>query len=192
MTAIGTAAAEQLTAAAAEVGITRAQVAEIVGLREDAIEVMSGADRRKVEVAIADARDRRQLIDQFVAQCVEHYGKTETQARTAAEKATSAKLRQAIAANVADLRRRGIDPRTAAEKSADRQAAAQRQEARCTSPQAEQIGDLLARRVRSGEGGGFMSTAGLIDGQGQIDMKAIRGLPHSAASAMIDSLRGDY
>lgn len=192
MTAIGTAAAEQLTAAAAEVGISRARIAEIVGLREDSLEVMSGVDRSRVEVAIADARDRRQLIETFVAQCVEHYGKTETQARQAAEKATAAKLRQAISANIADLRRRGIDPRTAAEKAADRQAAAQRQEPRCTSRQAERIADLLARRVRSGEGGGFMSTAGLINQRGQIDMEAIRRLSRSAASAMIDSLRGDY
>lgn len=66
------------------------------------------------------------------------------------------------------------------------------QEPTATGNQIEYIVSLLARRARSGEGGGFMSTRGLYRKDGTIDRTAIAAMTRRNASALIDSLRGNY
>lgn len=64
-----------------------------------------------------------------------------------------------------------------------------------TTRQVDYIADLLATRVRNGDGGGFVSTAGLLTGAGyqtRINLGAIRALSRTDASQLIDSLKGNY
>lgn len=64
-----------------------------------------------------------------------------------------------------------------------------------TDRQVDYIAELLARRVRSGEGGGFFATGAFLVGAGdqtRIDMDAIRALSRRQASSLITSLKGDY
>jgi hypothetical protein len=64
-----------------------------------------------------------------------------------------------------------------------------------TDRQVDYIAELLAHRVRSGEGGGFFATGAFLIGEGdrtRIDMDAVRALTRRQASSLIDSLKGNY
>lgn len=68
-------------------------------------------------------------------------------------------------------------------------------EPKASPRQVEFIADLLAARVRSGEGGGFFAVGAFLTGVGErtrIDMDAIRALSRSEASRLIVSLKGEY
>jgi hypothetical protein len=62
----------------------------------------------------------------------------------------------------------------------------------CTPKQAQYVADLLARRARTGEGGGFAAVSHLYTADGQLDLPAIDALSFDAASRIITSLKGDY
>ncbi|MEU9470460.1 hypothetical protein AB0D78_28350 [Streptomyces avermitilis] len=82
--------------------------------------------------------------------------------------------------------RRWIDARLAAIEVATEKAAENARSAQglATENQIGYILDLLARRRRTGEGGGFFS--------GPTDRAGIASLSRSEASSYIDSLKGDY
>lgn len=64
-----------------------------------------------------------------------------------------------------------------------------------TTRQVDYITDLLATRVRNGDGGGYASSAGLLAGTGhqtRINLDAIRALTRTDASQLIDSLKENY
>lgn len=61
-----------------------------------------------------------------------------------------------------------------------------------TGRQVDYIVSLLEGRARRGDGGGFMSTNGLYREDGTADRDAIARLTRRNASALIDSLRGNY
>ena len=70
--------------------------------------------------------------------------------------------------------------------------AAPTREPLATGNQVDYIVSLLSRRTYSGEGGGFMSTNGLYHEDGTINRAAIAAMTRRNASALIDSLRGNY
>lgn len=70
--------------------------------------------------------------------------------------------------------------------------AAPTREPLATGNQIDYIVSLLSRRTRAGEGGGFMSTQGLYREDGTINRAAIAAMTRRNASALIDSLRGNY
>lgn len=68
-------------------------------------------------------------------------------------------------------------------------------EPKATAAQVDYIANLLAERVRSGDGGGFFATGAFLTRQGsqtRIDMDAVRSLTRKQASNLIDSLKGNY
>lgn len=189
MAAIGEHRAQTLIDDATKVGLTADQIAAHVRVRPQDLYSCSGADATRIEQLINDAAERRQLVEAFVDQCVRFYGKAESQARQAVQHTSVEKLRQAVAANDTDLRRRGIDTRTDAEKQADAAAHAARP---ATDGQVDYLVKLLGRRSRSGEGGGFMSTSGLYDQAGNVDRGAVEALTAQQANQLLDSLTGRY
>lgn len=62
MAAIGKAAADALLARAALVGVTATQIAELVGVSEYNLDVMSGASLRAAERLVRDAEDRARAV----------------------------------------------------------------------------------------------------------------------------------
>jgi hypothetical protein len=61
-----------------------------------------------------------------------------------------------------------------------------------TERQVEYIIELLARRVREGEGGGFLGVRHLYATDDTIDIAAVRALTKGTASQVITSLTGAY
>jgi hypothetical protein len=61
-----------------------------------------------------------------------------------------------------------------------------------TDRQVAYITELLARRARDGEGGGFVGVSHLYAPNGTIDVDAVRALTKDAASQVITSLTGRY
>lgn len=190
MAAIGTAAAQQLIAAAEAAGLTAKEIAAHVRVREDHLDVISGADRRRIELLIADTTERSQVLDR-ICHLAQLAGRDPQVVRANAAKWTTSRLRDLAAQQDRYLRNRGIDTRTEAEKAADAAARAARREAPATTGQVNYLVTLLARRARSGEGGGFVSTKGL-DSAGNVDRAALEALTVEQASALIDSLTGNY
>lgn len=68
----------------------------------------------------------------------------------------------------------------------------QLEERRCSPAQAQYVADLLARRARAGEGGGFVPVDRFYLAGGQLDLAAIDALSPEDASMTIRSLTGDY
>ena len=60
-----------------------------------------------------------------------------------------------------------------------------------TSRQVEYARDLIARRIRSGDDGGYVSARGLVQ-DGRIRTDILAHMPRHEISALIDSLRGTY
>jgi len=121
-----------------------------------------------------------------------HFGYSEERVRERVAASRPAQIRESYDRMRRELRRRGVDARTEAEKRGDAQRRAQSAQAPATERQVGYILDLLARRRRSGEGGGFFSLRGLVDDTGRPDRDAIAALTRAQASALIDSLRGNY
>lgn len=200
MAAIGEAAAQDLIARAAKAGITAQQIADELRIRPEWLENISGARLRRanqmIETAIdaqATAAHRAELLDQ-----VEHIARLLGHDPVAKRAAAEAKLTRIyeLETFVRDCagyaRSQGLDPRTPAQK----QAAATRRKTSAAMPatdrQIDYITELLARRIRNGEGGGFASTARLYDADGTIHRAAIAALTTREASTLIDSLTGNY
>src|SRR5690554_7068302 len=92
-----------------------------------------------------------------------------------------------------ELRRRGVDARTEAEKRSDAQRRAHAAQAPATERQIDYLTSLLVRRANTGEGGGFVGGVdALVDAGGKVDVDALRRLTRPQASRLIDSLRGSY
>lgn len=193
MAAIGESAAQDLIARAAEVGITPEQIAEHLRTGVERLAIMSGNDLSKADKmldrAAADraARARRtELLDQ-VAHLAAILGHDPAAKRAAAEGKfrDTDELARFVRDCAAHARTKGLDPRTPTQKQAVAVAPA-------TGPQIDYVVKLLARRATSGEGGGFVSTAGLYDADGNIDRAAVAALTQSQASTLIDSLTNRY
>lgn len=85
--------------------------------------------------------------------------------------------------------------RALAAKSVDTTTGEIAPEPKATTAQVDYIANLLAERVRSGEGGGYFAIGAYLSGQGdrtRVDMDAVRALTRRQASGLIDSLKGNY
>lgn len=90
------------------------------------------------------------------------------------------------------LSRRSARQLVAALPAARRPQLTQPQVRQCTPKQPQYVADLLARRARTGEGGGFEAVDHLYTADGNLDLEAIDALSAEAASRIITSLKGDY
>lgn len=185
MAAIGDAAAADLIARAAEVGITADEITTTLRMsRGSNLAVMSHSDHDRIERMIDAKVERARLLDRVahLATCMGH--DADAKRRAADEKFRQEHaLRGFIAQCEAWCRKNGVDIRTEDEKRAAAQAKA-------TPRQVDYIVKLLAQR--GGDTAGFIEVAGLVRADGGIDSDAVRALPRSVASKLIDSLTGRY
>lgn len=178
-----------------------AEVAELLalGVTEDTIAALSRVEKlhsgwvawgRAGETQLRDLLDateeRITLLNriEFIAGKL---GEADPAARSAgadAKNPTNEGLRNVVRQVEKIARSKGIDIRTDAEKAAA--------DPRATVGQIDYIVSLLEGRARRGDGGGFMSTNGLYREDGTIDRGAIAAMTRRNASALIDSLRGNY
>ncbi|BAD58860.1 hypothetical protein [Nocardia farcinica] len=138
-----------------------------------------------LDALLAEAHERKALLDR-----IEHLAVAIGEDGPARRAGADAKnpsldgLRAVIEGVEKYARAKGIDIRTDAEKAAP--------EPTATDRQIDYIVALLEGRARRGEGGGFMSTHGLYKADGTVDRAAVAKMTRRTASAMIDSLRGNY
>lgn len=172
---------------AVDSGVTPQAIADLIGPRTLAsgIRPLSRADERRIRTLIDAAQRRTGLLDdlEHLAGCLGHDAAAKRQAADA-ELSTDA-LAKMVAQSRDYARAKGIDIRTQAEKDA---ASAPRP---ATDRQVDYIADLLNRRARMGDGGGFEGSR-LYQDDGRVDMTKIRSLSRQAASEIIASLREDY
>lgn len=186
MAAIGTTAAQQLIADAEAAGLTAEQIAAHVRVRVDHLDVISGADQRRIEVLIGETIERTQVLHR-ICHLATLAGRDPKIVRGNAATWSTAKLARLAEQQDTHLRRQGVDTRAEADKQAD----AARRQAPATDKQVAYLITLLARRARSGEGGGYAPTRGLYSG-GNVDEQALRALTVEQASQLIDSLTDRY
>lgn len=143
-----------------------------------------GVDYRTDEQKRTDDGEKTPLLDEVerLASAGGHDGAAK---RTAAAKMTVPELRKFVA-DVKEFQRRKAQKEQAAREGAAAQKAFQRRQATqpATARQVDYILNLLSRRRRSGEGGGFFN--------GPTDRAGIAKLSQADASAYINSLTGDY
>lgn len=143
-----------------------------------------GVDYRTDEQRRTDDAEKNALLDevQRLAVAGGHDGAAK---RDGAAKMTVPELKKFIA-DVKNYQSRQVERARAAQEGAAAQREFERRQATLTATdrQVDYILNLLSRRRRSGEGGGFFS--------GPTDRAGIAKLSRADASAYIDSLRGDY
>lgn len=146
--------------------------------------VAAGVDHRTDEQRNADDAAKVSLLDEVerLASAGGHDGAAK---RAGAAKMTVPELRKFVA-DVKEYQRRQASKAQAARESAAESAAWAIRAAKspATSRQVDYIMNLLARRARSGEGGGFMT--------GPTSRAEVRKMSQGDASAYITSLTGDY
>ncbi|GAA0738717.1 hypothetical protein Drose_04240 [Dactylosporangium roseum] len=143
-----------------------------------------GIDYRTDEQKRADDAEKVSLLDEVERLAVAG-GYDGPAKRAAAARMTAPELRKFIADTKQYQQRQAEKARAAREGAAAQAAFEQRQATLTATPrQVDYILNLLARRRRSGDGGGFFS--------GPTDRAGIAKLSRADASAYINSLTGNY
>jgi len=199
MAAIGEAQAQQLISDAEAVGLTVEQIAAHVRVRPHHLDNISGNDASKISAMISQRReqiaDQREVeaMREYIIAHASHFGYSEERVRERVAASRPAQIRESYDRMRRELRRRGVDARTEAEKRSDAQRRAHAAQAPATERQIDYLTSLLVRRANTGEGGGFVGGVdALVDAGGKVDVAALRRLTRPQASRLIDSLRGSY
>lgn len=164
----------RLLAEAVDLGVKGKDIADAVGpISLSSGNRFSNRDRAAVDQLMDARRERLALLAELehLASCLGHDGAAKR--RLADQKWSDAQISAALRTAHRYAKESRIDVRTEEEKNPP-----------VSLAQVNYILDLLDRRRRSGEGGGFYG--------GPTDRQGISGLTYAEASTYIDSLTGDY